>query len=371
MTDIARRSLIGQGAAIAALSLAPRISAAAAIDDIDPTYRRSIVLDTLSFEQAGFDPLRALAAGITGVVLDIEADPRDTVHAVAALDAWAEAFAKPDSPYTCVLKAADFLRAKREGKFAIVLDCQDASILGTPGYANSSLNMDNLSMFYAKGLRVLQLTYTLNNGLGTGYADAYDAGLSRFGIAVVEEMNRLGMLIDTSHSSEKTTLDAISRSQRPVAVTHAGCYSLYPDKRNKSDLVIRRLADKGGYLGIYNMTLWMTEAATSSAETIVDHIDHAVKVGGIDLVGFGSDHEPNGDDRSQAAKATEMSNFVSRNKGWPGGEPIRGHVTASDMDGPERLNVLAHALGRRGYRSGQIEKVMGANFMRVFQATCG
>ena len=333
-------------------------------------YRRAIVLDSLSLEDPAFDPSPALEAGLTGVVLDL-IGTRDLEHAVAELDRWNAAFAKDGSRFLRILKAADFAVAKHLGRFAIVLNSQDASILGTPMYANGPENLEALSMFYGKGLRVLQLTYTGNNGLGTGYSDAYDMGLARLGIAVVEEMNRLGMLIDTSHCSQKTTLDAIRCSRYPVAVTHSGCYSLYPDGRNKTDRVIRALADKGGYMGIYNMTLWMTRKPASSVETIVDHIDHAAKVGGIDLVGFGSDHEIMGDPRSQAQKVQSMQEFVERNKGWPGGEPLNGHVTASDLDGPDRLSVLADALSSRGYRDSAIEKVLGGNFVRVFGAVCG
>jgi membrane dipeptidase len=328
------------------------------------------VLDTLSFEYSTFDPRPALQAGLTGVVLDLRTEIRDMPKAIAELDRWQKAFAAVDSPFHCVLKSSDFTQAKQRNKFAIVLNSQDASILGPPMVANGPENLEALAMFYKKGLQVLQLTYTTNNGLGTGYSDAYDTGLARLGTEVVKEMNRLGMLIDTSHCSEKTTLDAISRSSKPIAVTHAGCYSVFPDKRNKSDKVIRALAAKGGYMGIYNMTMWMTSGPRSSVETIVDHIDHAVKIGGIDLVGFGSDHEVLGDHRSQSEKVKSMQEFVDRNKGWPGGEPMNGHVTASDMDGADRLHVLADALGHRRYSDAAIEKILGANFVRVFGAAC-
>jgi membrane dipeptidase len=281
--------------------------------------------------------------------------PRTTETAVAELTKWNAAFAVPDSPFHCILKGSDFHEAKELGKFAIVLNSQDASILGTPSYSNSPTNIEALKTLHDKGLRILQLTYTNNNGLGTGYSDTYDGGLSRLGRAVVTEMNRLGMLIDTSHCSEKTTLEAIRLSSRPIAVTHSGCYSLYADLRNKSDKVIRALADKGGYMGIYNMTLWMTAKPTSSVETIVDHIAHAVKVGGIDLVGFGSDHAVMGDGLSQAARLKEMSYFFETNKGWPGGEAPNGHATATDMEGADRLLVLAKALDRRGYGDAAIE----------------
>jgi membrane dipeptidase len=367
VSDIDRRTLLKWTAALGASAAGYARGAPAATDAV---YRRSIVLDTLSFEYSTFDPRPALEAGITGVVLDLRVELRDMPTTIAELDRWQKALAAPDSPFLCVLNGADFAQAKRLNKFAVVLNSQDASILGPPMVANGPENLEALTMFHGKGLRVLQLTYTSNNGLGTGYSDAYDAGLARLGTEVVKEMNRLGMLIDTSHSSEKTTLDAISLSSRPIAVTHAGCYSLFPDKRNKSDKVIRALAAKGGYMGIYNMTMWMTSRPSSSVETIVDHIDHAVKIGGIDLVGFGSDHEVLGDARPQPEKVKSMQEFVDRNKGWPGGEPMNGHVTASDMDGADRLHVLADALARRRYSDTAIEKILGGNFVRVFGAAC-
>ena len=364
-----RRTFIASGAALAAVSVSRPVFGAST--SVDSVYQDAIVIDTLSLEAPSFDPRPAIAAGLTGVVLDLMAYPRTAETATAELDKWSAAFAAENSPYRAILKAADFRTAKEQKAFAIVLASQDAGILGTPLYANGTENIDTLHTLYGKGLRVLQLTYTTNNGLGGGYSDIYDGGLARLGIAAVTEMNRLGMLIDTSHSGEKTTLEAIRLSSRPVAATHAGCYSLYPDKRNKSDKVIRALADKGGYMGIYNMTMWMTRGPTSSVETIVDHVDHAVKIGGIDLVGFGSDHVIMGDHRTQADKVKEMTNFVGRNKGFPGGEPMNGHVTANDLDGPDRMYVLAKALDRRGYRSEAIEKILGANFVRVFGGACG
>ena len=383
-----RRSLLGQGAAVATVLLGTGVRSLmegstafaaravpppvkAATPKVAAIYRRAIVIDTLSMEAPTFDPHSALDAGLTGVVLDLMGFPRTQETAVAELTKWSAAFASPDSPFRCILKGSDFQDAKQLGKFAIVLNSQDASILGTPSYSNSPANIEALRMLHDKGLRLLQLTYTNNNGLGTGYSDTYDGGLSRLGRAVVTEMNRLGMLIDTSHCSEKTTLEAIRLSSRPIAVTHSGCYSLYADLRNKSDRVIRALANKGGYMGIYNMTLWMTTKPTSSVETIVDHIDHAVKVGGIDLVGFGSDHSVMGDGLSQAERLKQMSYFFETNKGWPGGEAPNGHATASDMEGADRLLVLAEALDRRGYSDAAIEKVLGGNFVRVFGAACG
>jgi membrane dipeptidase len=361
-------------AATASLSLARAVTSREPGSDsgVEQTYERAIVLDTLMSSNPQFDVQAALRAGMTGGVVDILA-PWTEPHAFEMIAQWNAAFADPRSPFLNVRKAADFAAAKSSGRFAVVLNCQNASILGTPMPANSDENSVALRKFYAAGLRVLQLTYTTSNGLGSGYSEHIDAGLLRLGELVVAQMNELGMLVDLSHCSESTTLQAIALSSKPCAVTHAGCLALYDDKRNKSDKVIRALAAKGGYMGIYNMTLWMTTRSTSSVEDIVDHIDHVVQIGGIDLVGFGADHAPLGDTRSQSEKVASMQSFVDINAkgGFPGNEPMHGHVTASDLDGPERLHVLARALARRGYKSSQIEKVLGANFVRVFGSVCG
>jgi membrane dipeptidase len=364
-----RRCFVGAALATAT-SLALARPPEAHKSELERTYERAIALDTLMPAAPDFDVEVALRAGLTGGVIDLSY-PRTTPHAFEAIAQWDAAFAKPGSRFLRVRKAADFALAKAAGRFAVVLESQDASILGTPMPANTDSNITTLREFYAAGLRVLQLTYTTNNGLGTGYSERLDVGLFRLGEQVVKEMNALGMLIDLSHCSEATTLQAIALSSKPCAVTHAGCLALFDDKRNKSDKVIRALAEKGGYLGIYNMTLWMTGRATSSVDDIVDHIDHAVQVGGIDLVGFGSDHEPLGDPRPQAEKVPAMQNFAARNNGLPGGAPIHGQVTASDLDGPDRLHVLAQALSRRGYVSAQVEKILGANFVRTFGSACG
>jgi membrane dipeptidase len=184
-------------------------------------------------------------------------------------------------------------------------------------------------------------------------------------------MNALGMLIDLSHCGDRTTLEAIRLSTKPCAVTHAGCRALYPTLRNKTDEAIRALAEKGGYFGVFNMSNWLTDRNKSSVDDVVDHIDHVVKLGGIDLAGFGSDHPVLGDDTPQEEKVRGLQGYVERNPGLPGAEPLHGHVTVTELDSPKRMEVLAGALARRGYKDGDIEKVLGGNFARVFGSVCG
>ena len=97
------------------------------------------------------------------------------------------------------------------------------------------------------------------------------------------------MLIDLSHCSPRTTLQAIELSTRPCAITHAGCRALHETARNKTDEEIRAVAEKGGFFGVFPMSVWLTMRPTTSVDDVVDHIDHAVKVAGVEHVGFGSD----------------------------------------------------------------------------------
>jgi membrane dipeptidase len=156
-----------------------------------------------------------------------------------------------------------------------------------------------------------------------------------------------------------------------VAVTHAGCRALHPSLRNKPDEVIRVLADRGGYFGIYNMSLWLTERETPSVEDVLDHIGHVVKVGGIDLAGFGSDGPVLRNDTPPEVMLQGMQGYARRNLGLPGAEAIPRHVLVQELNAPGRLLVLAEGLLRRGYKEDEVEKILGGNFVRVFREAVG
>jgi membrane dipeptidase len=339
---------------------------------VEALYRRAVVLDTLMAAGPNDDEIKALAAGLTGGVCDLRAFPRNKINAEKCMADWQRTFDDPSRRFLKILKADDFARAKTENRFAVVLTSQNADILDSGQISNGDDNIENLRAFHEAGLRVLLLTYTDANSLGDGYNEPSNGGLKNLGRAVVPEMNKLGMVVDVSHSGERTSLEAIALSTRPVSVTHAGCLALDPNLRNKSDKVIRALADKGGYFGVYNMTLWMTRKPTSSVEDIVDHIDHAVKVGGIDLVGFGSDQDVTGNPIPNEKYVPGLRGFARRNKGLPAGDPQDfQHVYAADINVPDRLLIIAQALARRGYKGDAIEKILGANFIRTFRGAVG
>jgi membrane dipeptidase len=371
---ISRRSFIRRGLGAAALAAGPASLARAFAAEpaaAPGVYGKALVIDTLTTDGPGFDVQQALAAGLTAAVVDLRLYPRSFIQAVGALADWSSAFHRADSGLVKVLTAADLAAAKRQRRFGVILACQDASILDASTGSVSDYNLRNLRLFYDLGLRVLQLTHNERNAIGDSFREKGDAGLSRLGERVVAEMNALGMLVDLSHCSDRTTLEAIRLSAKPCAVTHAGCRALHPSLRNKPDEVIRALAETGGYFGIYNMSRWLTERDKSTVDDVVDHIDHLAKLGGIDLAGFGSDGPVLGDETPQAEKVKGMQAYNERNRGLPGAEPLHGHVTVSELDGPNRMEVLAGALARRGYRADAVEKILGGNFARVFAAVCG
>ena len=116
---------------------------------------------------------------------------------------------------------------------------------------------DAADVLHQLGVRLVQLTYNTRNLLGDGCLERTNAGLSTFGLAVVEGMKARRMLVDVSHSGEATSLDAIRLAGAPVAITHAGCRSIFEHPRNKSDAVLRAMADGGGVIGIYQINPYL------------------------------------------------------------------------------------------------------------------
>ena len=165
-------------------------------------------------------------------------------------------------------------------------------VLGTQ---NSSLFNDRLGFvehFWNMGVRIVQLTYNIQNAIGSSCYEPNDSGLSRFGVEVVEEMNRVGMIVDLSHVGDRTSLEAIEASARPVAINHANAKSVYDHARNKDARTLDALVANGGVLGVCTYNNIAGEFAASldgSAELVARHVEML----GVDHVAYGSDLDPN------------------------------------------------------------------------------
>ncbi len=256
-----------------------------------------------------------------------------------------------------VHSVADLAKAKETDRLGLIYGFQDATMLEG--------DVGRLPLFHNHGVRVIQLTYNLRNKLGDGCLEPANAGLSRFGRAVVQSMNDLGMLVDLSHCGQQTTADAIAASRLPVACTHSGCSAVYEHPRSKHDRELRALADKGGVIGIYMMPFLNAEGP-ARAEHFLQHVEHAIRVCGEDHVGVGSDNSITPTVADEAYRKT-LYEFADERQRLGIGAPREHEVLfVEGLNRPRRMETIADALLGRGYSESRVEKIIGGNFARLF-----
>jgi membrane dipeptidase len=187
------------------------------------------------------------------------------------------------------------------------------------------------------------------NLIGCGCGDRRDTGLTPFGIDVVAAMNHAGMAIDVSHAGERTTLDAIEASQKPVLITHSNCRALVPHPRCKSDEVIRAMAAKGCVMGLTGIRAFVSRRDRATLEDLLDHYDHVARVAGVEYVAIGSDSDPDGRDQQLPRSWYRLPIEIS----------ARNHAL--------RIFDLAEGLVRRGYSDADIRLILGGNVQRVLR----
>ncbi len=229
----------------------------------------------------------------------------------------------------------DLDRAKASGKIGIVIGQQNSEHFRT---------VQDVDKFYALGQRVSQLTYN-DNLIGGGSTDPKNVGLTKYGAQIVDRMNQLGMAVDVSHCSDRTALDAIEASRKPVLVTHSNCRALVPGSaRCRTDEAIRKLAAKGGVIGVTMVRGFVGAGGSVTIENFLDHIDHIANLAGIEHAGIGSDVDLDGRDRA--------------------GTSSRKY----DLDGIQygrKIFDLTEGLIRRNYSRESIELILGGNFRRA------
>jgi membrane dipeptidase len=246
----------------------------------------------------------------------------------AFIDSYSQYFIRVCSP-------ADVTRAKAEGKLGIIVGQQNSNHFRT---------VDDVDAFYKLGQRVSQLTYR-DNSLGGGSTDPAERGLTPYGESVLARMNQLGMAVDVSHCGDRTTLDVIQASVKPVLVTHSNCRALVPGSaRCKTDAAIRKLAARGGVMGVTMERLFVGTGNTVTIENVLGHIDHIVKLVGVEHVGLGTDVDLDGRDLATAVKKK------------------------NDLDGLQysrKIFELTEGLMRRKYSPLDIKLILGGNFQRA------
>ncbi len=327
--------------------------------EVDALFDRSIVFDALSADQdwdaATFEAARA--SGLTAIQTSLA--NRNLQVALRDLARWQALFDKHPDRLLKATRASHFADARKTGRIAVVLGFQNATIVES--------DVKNLETLYELGTRCIQLTYNARNLLGDGCTERTNSGLSDFGVRVVERMNELGMVVDLSHCGEQTSRDGIALAKRPPAFTHTVCKAIHDHVRGKSDELLKALSDKGGVTGITALGYFVGPTAQTGLEDYFRHIDHAVKVCGIDHVGLASDYAI----RGIMATHTRESWYVPRLTSFKPVYNVRWPPNIAELDPPGRFRVIAQGLGKRGYTTAQVEKIIGGNWARYFGDTLG
>jgi microsomal dipeptidase-like Zn-dependent dipeptidase len=259
----------------------------------------------------------------------------------------------------CKVGSADeVMAAKDRGKTGVVF-----------GFQNCSPIEDDYSLveiFHTLGVRFMQLSYNNQSLLATGCYEENDPGITRFGKQVIREMNRVGMVIDMSHSAEQSTLEAIELSERPIAITHANPTFFEPALRNKSDTVLKALGDSGGMLGFSLYPFHLKNGLDCTLEEFCTMVVQAAELIGIDHIGIGSDLCQDQPDsvvtwmrNGRWSRFTDYGEGSAGNAGWPEQPGWFGNST--------HYGVIADGLKQAGFDGADVEKIMGQNWLRFFR----
>ena len=256
----------------------------------------------------------------------------------------------------------DVRRAKELGKTAITFAFQHCSPIEE--------DIDLVEVMHTLGVRFMQLSYNNQSVCATGCYEEEDPGITRFGRQVIREMNRVGMVVDMSHSGERSTFHAIELSERPITVTHANPKSWHPALRNKSDDLLKALADSGGMLGFSMYPFHLKGKSDCALDSFCEMIARTADLMGIDRIAIGSDLvQGHGNDvvewmrNGRWAKEMDFGEGTASDAGWP--DPVPWFTGNRDFPN------IAAGLSAHGFSSEDVAKVMGGNWLRFFDENFG
>lgn len=269
------------------------------------------------------------------------------------VNGWNSFLAGTDQYFMRIDSPGDLDKVKTSGKVGILIGVQNSEHFKT---------LDDVNRFYNMGQRVSQLTYNARNMIGNGSTERRDEGLSDYGVAVVERMNKVGMAVDVSHCGDKTSLDAFEVSKKPVLVTHSNVRALNPGHpRCKPDEVIKKVGETGSVMGITGVRMFVKGSEPTTVEDALNHFDYVAKLIGPDHVGIGSDIDLDGYDDMPPEEAKRLR------AGYKGSYGFREKIDIEGIDHPQRMFDITEGLIRRKYTNEQILGVLGGNFKRVLK----
>jgi len=352
-------------------------------DRAEGIHERAIVINTLTGCHGWQSPWREfgrrrahnlIEKGLEGgcTVNSLTLGGSSIGEAAMATSAWDDVMSAIPEKAKKILSARDIEEAKMEGKAGYVINFQNTVALEGRVAA--------LNLFHKLGLRILQLTYQKAElvGDGCGSRRAQTTGLSDFGLAVVERLNQLRMVIDLSHVGHATTIETIEVSRQPPAFTHTNCHGTYGFEfmRGKSDEELQAMAERGGVAGMTAIARFVREEGDLEGSDInhyLDHIDYAVDLIGVDHVGLGfdinegitpEDYYGVHNQTYEARFQTDPTSHVRRR------HPFE-HYYAFGLDSIARTPYVTEGLVKRGYSDDEILKILGGNWLRYFRTIWG
>ncbi|KPU42337.1 membrane dipeptidase (peptidase family M19) [Oxobacter pfennigii] len=251
----------------------------------------------------------------------------------------------------------DIYEAKKNGKIAWFISLESSTMIEN--------ELDRIEILYGLGCRMMGITYSESNSLGYGLKEKNDGGLTSFGHRAVERMNKVGMAIDVSHCGDKTAMDVIKISKKPVFITHIGARSLWNIKRLKPDDVLKACADAGGVIGIEAAphTTITKKNKRHNIESYMEHFEYIKDLTGIDNVAFGPD--------TLFGDHVGLHNLFSNNMSIEEnriGEEYEHVEYVKGLENPAEASLnIVRWLVKHKYPDEDIKKVLGENIIRVLR----
>ncbi|KGJ93241.1 dipeptidase [Colwellia psychrerythraea] len=315
-----------------------------------------IVIDGLQYSnwnRAIFQQLKEGGVTMVHVTVVYHEQIRETLLRIGE---WNRQFELHHDLIMPVKSASDIRLAKKLGKVGIMFGAQNCSPI------EDDIGM--VEIMRELNLMIMQLTYNNQSLLACGCYEAEDSGVTRFGKQVIKEMNRVGMVVDMSHSAERSTLEAIDISERPIVISHANPNSFHQAKRNKSDTVLKALGESGGLLGFSLYPFHLKNGPDCSLDDFCDMVANTADLMGIDHIGIGTDlcqEQPlsvlewmrNG----RWSKEMDYGEGSKANADWP--RPLSWFRDSRDFPN------ITKGLQNRGFRAEDIAKVMGMNWLNL------
>jgi len=323
------------------------------VDDahVKALHDRAIVIDAVCPLMRQPEHWDEWIAGGTTMAIPTIASTEDSQSAFGKIALWLQWLREYEDKITFVSRVSDIERAKKERRLGVTFHFQDSLPLDR--------NVGLVEVYQRLGVRMIQLCYNQKNFVGDGATERTDAGLSDFGVKVIREMERVGILVDLSHTGYRTTMDALEMAERPLVFSHSNVRRLCENRRNIWDDQIKSVAAKRGMVGINGFPAFVKKGPQPTIADFVNHIDYVVQLVGIDHVGLALDYYGLGTAADYAA--------AIKSGRWRADEyPPPPHIYPAGIEDASGFPNITRELLRRGYKDEDALKVLGGNWVRIF-----